>query len=177
MRRWLAPYEWATHIAMGLSSNRFITALALAWWTWKNLPQQMSLKTMIFVCYLHTRLLKSALLLALTPVLYAAVEAILKRPASLGCPYLKRRQFLRATCESLEHALLWNLSALTTSLQHALSALNISDVILHRPDAPAHQWVWKCHHDWLQSHTYWTYWCASLKTASLKTQLSEGLFI
>lgn len=43
--------------------------------------------------------------------------------------------------------------------------------------AQAHQWVWKCHHDWLQSHTYWTYWCASLKTASLKTQLSEGLFI
>lgn len=72
--------------------------------------------------------LKPALLLPLTPVFYASTEAILKKSAGLGHPSLKKRQLLRATVQSLEFAMLRSLSALTASLQHALSLLNINDV-------------------------------------------------
>lgn len=82
VRRWLTPYEWGTPpIATVISSDRFITALALVLWTWTNLPVHLSLEMMIFVgvCYLHMCHLKPALLLALTPVFYVSVEAMLKK--------------------------------------------------------------------------------------------------
>ena len=82
VRRWLTTYKWtAPHIAMVVSSGRFITALALVLWTWKNLPVHPGLETTISVGvhYLHTCHLKAALLLALTPMFYVSVETILKK--------------------------------------------------------------------------------------------------
>lgn len=82
VRRWLTPYEWGTPpIATFVSSDRFITELALVLWTWENLPAHPSLEMTIFVgvCYLHMCHLKPALLLPLTPVFYVSVEATLKK--------------------------------------------------------------------------------------------------